>query len=858
MHNNQDNESDFSSTGLPKPSEFMKNRRPELFSDSTQNTRPYISKQALSYHLETLTSRSEEFVFEELCRALARKELCPNIKPATGPVAGGDGKTDGVTYPVSKDLTLRCFFGTPVKATDEKWAFAFSCQSNWKRKVKKDVEKIAGLITKFAKVYFISNQYIKKRDQDKLQIELTQQYGFEVEILDKNWILEIVYKRNRIELAIEKLGLQEYDEKPTPLGPQDTIRSDELNKILEKLSNPDTYWSNDFAIARDYLRAAKLSRGLEKPRSEVEGLFVRSQEIALEWGNVKQIIDCYYHHAWTCYWWYDDPTKCSNIYSVLESYLDHHCDAEECELLFNLLLIINTSVYNNTIDKSEASINNRIQSLKKALIRNTKTKSQPNNSLYAEFVLLFISLKEAMFNGKETSSIFLEMEKRFKKSKGYSTVPIVKFIDRLVELSEFIEPTPAFDSLFKTMSIIVKDRNGDVAEGELYYRRGVQYLNNNNFKMALKFLGVARIRMLKEESLGSSLRASLACFDSYIRMGSYWAARMEALSVAHATLKSTELMYEYPIEAFDACRCMAWAELGLGRVPQFLVWHEMFCRTIGLMKQTNSDLQDLEKEVEKQDVIFGSWILNLDKSIIKEIDGIQKVLEQVGLFASKWALLYRLGEKNVIMKEMPKELTETSAKFEKYFDDWKQYRPFTHEMTNQRSYTGEYFSYSFEMMGVTYKAKVRNKFGAILFAENLLGILQAALAIADWKNLAFIVEDVKLVIDINSNGTNPPEINLDKPTLRAEYEFYWREDMLDWMQSGKRDEICDFFMKFLLKMLMEITIDPLKELTRELDQWHKDETFNRAIGNSPTSIAISDLIGEQLYGLEYWQRATIT
>src|ERR1041385_6783069 len=90
-----------------KPSDFMRGRRPELYSDSKEAVVARVSKEVFEYHLDTLTSRKQETEFEHFCRRLAEKELCPNLLPQTGPTGGGDSKVDTETYPVSDKIAER-------------------------------------------------------------------------------------------------------------------------------------------------------------------------------------------------------------------------------------------------------------------------------------------------------------------------------------------------------------------------------------------------------------------------------------------------------------------------------------------------------------------------------------------------------------------------------------------------------------------------------------------------------------------------------------------------------------------------------------------------------------------------------
>jgi hypothetical protein len=67
-----------------KPSEFMRARRPHLFSDTVTIEQPLLDRDSFEYHLETLTNRKDEQTFEHFARKLAEKELCPNLLPQTG------------------------------------------------------------------------------------------------------------------------------------------------------------------------------------------------------------------------------------------------------------------------------------------------------------------------------------------------------------------------------------------------------------------------------------------------------------------------------------------------------------------------------------------------------------------------------------------------------------------------------------------------------------------------------------------------------------------------------------------------------------------------------------------------------
>ncbi len=121
------------------PSDFMRARRPELFSDTVFREEHALDRSQFEFHLDTLTQRKEEIRFEHFCRRLAEKELCPNLLPQTGPTGGGDSKVDAETFPVAETIEERWYEGDPKRAARERWAFAFSAKKKWRSKVEKYV-----------------------------------------------------------------------------------------------------------------------------------------------------------------------------------------------------------------------------------------------------------------------------------------------------------------------------------------------------------------------------------------------------------------------------------------------------------------------------------------------------------------------------------------------------------------------------------------------------------------------------------------------------------------------------------------------------------------------------------------------
>ncbi len=203
------------------PKEYLKQRRPEKFSDSVPGEEPILDRSILEYHLDTLTSRGQENQFEEFARALAEKEICPNLVPQTGPTGGGDSKVDTETYPVADGLSLGWYTGIGRAAASERWGFAFSAKKQFREKLRKDILSIAGTGRGYKEIYFISNQLIKSRDRSSLEDELSSKFKLGIHVLGRTWILDKVFANHHELLAIEKLQLSVKREPRSVTGPGD-------------------------------------------------------------------------------------------------------------------------------------------------------------------------------------------------------------------------------------------------------------------------------------------------------------------------------------------------------------------------------------------------------------------------------------------------------------------------------------------------------------------------------------------------------------------------------------------------------------------------------------------------------------
>ena len=838
---------------VPRPSHLMRQWHPDLFPDSSIVEAQSLPKGFLEYHLETLTARKQEQQFEDFCRRLSELEICPNIKPQTGPTGGGDSKLDAASYPMAPALAERYYWGNPTPPTTECWGFAFSCKKTWKQKIKDDAAKIAGVDRRFKKVYFITSQFARDKVRAALEDELTKKYGFEAHILDRAWIVEKVIDRKHYGMAIRTLGISVTEDREERLGPRDTERQQELEEILERPRDVSEYQGNDFALTQDYLQAALLTRGLGRARHEVEGFFVQARRLAERTGNLNLSLRCGYNQAWTAHWWFEDLEELHRIYGEIEGLISDTTDVDECELIVNLWILLWGADKRGQAGSLDLKVVERGVRLSNVLVRMASEGHRPNSALQARSNLLMMKIFEEFGDDEVTRSVLVEMRECLDKCEGLGTYPALTFIDRFKLSGQLFGRFPEFEALFQRMCDVSRARSGETSEGRLLYERGMQQLQNGEARDALRNLGRARARLYKDETLRMAARASLGCSQAYASIGMFWAARTEALVAAHVALRKDEGDLFSPAEGFWALVHLARIDLYLGRFPAFLAWYETAAVLIGYFKGRRFVTKRFEDQIDELDTLFALRIMKLSSSEVASLSSMLDTMERLNLTISRWVMMYRLGRVEQLADEFGRTNFDSPTTVENYFEQFRQI-DFEDDVREPTGLAGErYVVFATKVLGVEYRIRARNEFGPVVFSENLLGIIEAAFVLARWENLAFIVDEFPILVDVSEEGKTPPEIRFERGLGKAGHPLIWKSDLSEWLGRGPRDEVADYLKLVLFHLLFMTTIDPIEDLREELDHWHREETFTRALSTSPVSIIVEDLIGRSMYDADYWR-----
>jgi hypothetical protein len=764
---------------------------------------------------------------------------------------------DASSHPIAPVLADRYYWASPNPPSDEAWAFAFSCKKKWKEKIKGDASKIAGVERKFREVFFVTSQFVRDKDRAALEGSLTKSYGFEVHILDRGWILARVLERHHEGIAIDTLGIQGARREQRVLGPRDAQRQRELDETLARIHHLSGIAGTDYGQALENLDAAILARNLGKPRHEVDGFFAIARRLAMRTGNRSLILRCGYQHAWAAFWWNDDSTILKEIYPEIEQHLAGTFDVDDCELMFNLWHLLFSLVQSEEATAEEVQLVERRERIRIELQRLGGEKHRPGSALQARTCIAFLRISEGV-DEKVLGAVIRELRDCLMECHGLPTYPAMQVVKLIQAIAYVFEGHVEYDGLFQAMCELVRRREGDTADGQLLYERGFSLLKMSRPKEALSYLGKAKSRLYKEETLQAATRVCLGTALAYAEIGYIWASRMEALAAAHAAFRLEEGTIAFPWEAFWASANLARADLYLGRLRGFLAWFEMALTVFCQIKAHGNKSRGLRRELQALDVLLAVRLLDMESHIAESFKSIINSLAQLQLTMARSALLFRLGKFDQVLSDFPKAWAKDKEELVVFFENVKHSVEGESPPVIDVPPDSPKFIYCTSLLGVRYQFNVQNRPGPALLAENLLGILEAALALAKWENLALVSDRFELLIAEDPQGANPPEIDFIHPSGKYGYPLIWKSDMLLWLvDRGERKDVGSFFHNFLFSLLLSVTIDPMQDLEREFSQWANDEVFSRALSFSPTCTVVENLIGDKWYGLDHWRQAAI-
>ena len=822
---------------VPGPKELMRQLHPDLFSDSRVDDIVRLPKAVFEYHLDTLTSRKQEYEFEHFCRKLAEKEVCPNLRTQTGPTGGGDSKVDTETYPVAEEISKRWWVGS-TSAGSERWAFAFSAKKEWKPKVKSDVENILSTGRDYRRIYFFTNQFVKDKDRANQEDALSIQADIPVHIFDRVWIVEKVYGNGHLELAVNALNIEDArSEEKSRLGPHDTARLGELEELDQQVADPSRYQGARYQLAEDCLRSAILARSLERPRSEVESRFEQADRLALDVNYNPQLLRISYNRAWTAFWWYEDYSAFNRFYEEVEQRVKGSTEASEAQLLLNFWRLLPAAVQRKNMSATEAKVEPRRNRLTSVLESIASDSARPNNALEARTGLAFMKFTLALSAEKteQFESCCIELTQILEESETLNFYPVEQIFYGFTELDIPIDSLN-FNTLCEKITEVISRRSGEREAGKVYAKRGTQKLQRGKFYEAVQLFGKAERLLPRNEcqeelvmTLVESSRAyaqagllwaarhkALAAVErasavfteqgdvdlrAYAQAGLLWAARHKALAaVERASAVFTE-QGDVDLRFLEAADQLVWVELGLKRIPHVLNAITFADSVASNLNLSEENLNLYVDKRRKQEAVLSVYLFNLPFKSLSYVTRLPDTLEKLGFRLARVALLFALGHEQLLLDETGLEDWDAVQNFFKQSKDQT-----IEEDVSPRPIlvSGNTSFLKSTILGLEFIAETPNNAVSFCIAESILGALETFLATSDEKDIMPHCERMTIAIRASRRKKGIPQISFsDDDGGRAEIVHpeklnfttgsEWR-NYKEWLDKSLLEIVCRTFV----------------------------------------------------------------
>lgn len=689
----------------------------------------------------------QEKAFERFALLLARKTICPNLRPQTGPAGGGDGKVDSETTPVADSLSLAWVVGHGSGASSERWAFAFSAKEDWRAKVQSDVRKIAETKRGYVRAFFISNQAIPDRKRLELEDALTKECGLKVTIHDLTWIVDQVIDGKLEGMANDELQMGMLIAESVEPGPRDMERKRELETIESRLVERLASGVAGPREASDAIETATLARELEMARVEVEGRHTRALDLAERAGVLSAKIEAHYQYAWSAFWWFEDYGRFLDLYLRLETLViesNHPGGLRRLHTLWSVLIVLERDV---KFSRDDLNRGERTSRLSAALHRRSSDTSSPSAALEARANLMLMEAQAAFPHVR--AEFMQEMKALIENSEGLVGFRAHDLLDLLLEFCRMRAGDGAWDDFHEWLVERVGGREGEVRAASMRLERAIQLMDAGRPYDGLVTAAKTLFVFYKADTHDELLDCLYVCSAAYERIGLRWAARGTLIHAASLMMGCFDNENDFEGLRAGYFRRLKWIELLLGRLPQALAWHGMTLALGG-----GYDRSPQKQEVGRipdpmlYDTVLGMVFLRADADTLKKLEGLPDVLDRLDLPMACVALHKALGWE----EHVPETLRDHTGEI---FRKWRD-QPAAADLPGVlHTGTGQTIDMGTHILGCEFRVVADENPCCEVLGELILAALEATLATGFRQQLFSLRSSVVIEIGVAADGAFP-------------------------------------------------------------------------------------------------------
>lgn len=638
--------------------EYLRGQHPELFSDAKKKTKPKLCREVLALALQTLSANSKEHQFERYCCELVRRSIAPNLIYQTGPTGGGDSKVDSETFPVDSSLAELWPYPEAEVAAGERWAFAISLKQDWRSKVQSDVRKIKDVEDSqhrgYTKVFFLSNQNISDKKRAEVEDSLRNETGFDVRILDVNWLLEKSLENEQSKLiAVKELGLSEDLLEESDEGILDSQRSARLREIENTLNTKANKLSTHEKIDLAN-EAAEVACSLELSDDAIVGHLERHYRLAKKYGDVVEQGEAVYLYAYRLAGFCEtfDIDLFYERYVELEALALKHRSKFLIENLATLWAIMKAQC---TESASEINFGDHVAVIRQIESDLAKDGDRVTTSIEVSMRIIPVRL----MSGESPEQLLDEAIQLLNRSKQFVGIDS-RIIVEMLNVPGAFDRCPRYDEAMELIYERVRDKAGSSALAPSLFARGVSLEKESRYYDSIRMYTRTLLCIRDENDKGNYIKTLIRLSTCYEQIGLLWFARNTSLMALNIAIDMYYGSAELESSMLFACNRLKYLELKTGRIQSAI---KLDCLESRLSSLFSFDRNQLEEDAELFGQLLAACILMVNLDEFKGRLGVPEALLDCGYPYAAQMARYVMGHYD---EEALAELSCTETEYDEY------------------------------------------------------------------------------------------------------------------------------------------------------------------------------------------------
>ena len=660
----------------------------------------------IKFALSELGSQNAHHEFEHLCRQWAKKRICANILPSTGPVsAGGDQGSDFETFRSHVAATFGVESAVSI-VSKKKIVFACTTQSSdVPGKIDSDVTKIVAQNIGVNEVHYFTTQNVVVAKRHELQ-KAAHGRGVHLEIYDLTGISEALADADMFWIATEHLDI------PQDIYPkQGRTGTDWYEKLKTRYVVKQGVLALNFAEFFELKRCVRASTFDETKRPDLRMWLALLSQYARGGGGQRLKNFASYEMFVASLRGLEEvaphETSVIELFSQL-SELSDPGDLENLQVLLSYLLGAHVRGLTATISRDQLS------GWRKELVARINHLRSSTGSPSRKLALLeLLGNLEVFSDDLQPEPSLTRALDTWSKMLPYMEegrlFPIERFSDQLTSYIGMFGGNARLDEFAAMVDEFVSRRAGKSAAAEKCRDRALAYYKNGEILKAIDLLHDAKIKWYQRETIKGSILSIILISQWYSQVGLQYAAKYYALAALRVAWTDPDSSLKKYLPEIGSALCSL--EFGAGNWLTFVDRVSLFLR---IYQQYNPDpSQNLF--LDKTSSAIGAQ-LSVLVAISEKINpmAMPRILENVSKFGLDETLSETFDSARKVWAS--RNLVDIKKTCEEKIND----RPFADCGGERRI--------NFHALGVRFSTIFPNSFEANSLAEAFVAMLQIFLA----------------------------------------------------------------------------------------------------------------------------------